>query len=135
MKKDKIAELLLHFEALVSVEQGIEFWLARDLQALLEYERWENFAALLDRARIACGTAGQRVSDHFRDVTKMVRLGSGAERAVADVAMTRYGCYLLARRGPEQAIAFARPTSRFGAIEQTARSRSGSRSGVGGCRR
>jgi DNA-damage-inducible protein D len=109
MKSDEVAALLAKFEALVHTEQGVEFWFARELQVLLGYDRWENLAALLDRARTACAAAGPAVDDHFRDVTKMVRLGSGAERAITDVAVTRYGCYLLAQNGDprKEAIAFA----------------------------
>lgn len=109
MKKDSIAALLAQFEALVRTEQGVEFWFARDLQPLLGYDRWENFAKLLDRARASCAGAGQCVDDHFRDLTKMVRLGSSSERAVEDVALTRYACYLLAQNGDprKEAIAFA----------------------------
>ena len=109
MKKDNIVALLAQFEALVRTEQGVEFWFARDLQPLLGYDRWENFAALLDRAKTSCAGAGQTVADHFRELTKMVTLGSGAERAVEDVALTRYACYLLAQNGDprKEAIAFA----------------------------
>jgi len=109
MKKDRIAALLAQFEALVRIEQGVEFWFARDLQPLLGYDRWENFAKLIDRAKTSCVGAGQTVADHFREVTKRILLGSGAERVVEDVALTRYACYLLAQNGDprKQAIAFA----------------------------
>lgn len=125
MKKDNTAALLVQFEALVRTEQGVEFWFARDLQPLLGYDRWENFAKLLDRAKTSCAGAGQPVADHFRDVTKMVRLGSSSERAVEDVALTRYACYLLAQNGDprKEAIAFAQSyfavqTRRLERIEQ-----------------
>ena len=72
MKSDKIAALFTHFESIVHREQDVEFWLARELQETLGYDRWENFTALLERARIACRNAGQGTADHFRDVTKMV---------------------------------------------------------------
>ena len=109
MKSDKIAALLARFESIVHTEQGIEFWFARELQPLLEYDRWENFAVLLERARQACEKSGQSAADHFRDVTKMVRVGSQAERAIEDVAITRYGCYLVAQNGDprKEPIAFA----------------------------
>lgn len=109
MKKEHIAALLAQFEALVRIEQGVEFWFARDLQPLLGYDRWENFAKLIDRAMTSCVGAGQAVADHFREVVKKIPLGSGAERAVEDVALTRYACYLLAQNGDprKQAIAFA----------------------------
>jgi DNA-damage-inducible protein D len=75
----------------------------------LGYARWENFKVALERARKACEGSGAKVRDHFRDVTKMVGLGSGAERPVEDLALTRYACYLIAQNGdpskPE--IAFA----------------------------
>lgn len=109
MKKDKIAALLTQFEALVRTEQGVEFWFARDLQDLLGYSEWRNFQVAIDKARDSCANAGQTVADHFRAVTKLVTLGSGAQRAVEDVALTRYACYLLAQNGDprKEAIAFA----------------------------
>ncbi|HEX6813408.1 MAG TPA: DNA damage-inducible protein D [Planctomycetota bacterium] len=109
MKSDEVAALLARFEAIVCKEQGVEFWFARDLQELLGYAEWRNFTLAVDKAKEACGTAGQSVDDHFRDVTKIVVLGSGAERAIQDVALTRYACYLLAQNGDprKEAIAFA----------------------------
>ena len=109
MKSDKVAALLAQFEALVHTEQGVEFWFARELQELLGYSEWRNFSVAIDKAREACAQAGPAVTDHFRDVTKMVALGSGAERAIPDTVLTRYGCYLLAQNGDprKEAIAFA----------------------------
>ena len=109
MRSDKIAALLAQFEALVRTEQGVEFWFARELQLLLGYSEWRNFLIAIDKAKESCRTSGQNEADHFRDVTKMVALGSGAERAVQDVAMDRYACYLLAQNGDprKEAIAFA----------------------------
>jgi DNA-damage-inducible protein D len=69
MKSERSAELFARFEAIARVERGVEYWLARDLQPLLEYERWENFATLIERARSACANAGQPVGDQFRDLT------------------------------------------------------------------
>jgi DNA-damage-inducible protein D len=87
----------------------VECWSARELQPILGYARWENFKVALERAQKACEGSGAAVLDHFRDVTKMVGLGSGSQRAVVDVALTRYACYLIAQNGdpgkPE--IAFA----------------------------
>ena len=109
MRSDKIAALLAQFEALVRTEQGVEFWFARELQLLLGYSEWRNFLIAIDKAKESCRTSGQNEADHFREVTKMVALGSGAERAVQDVAMDRYACYLLAQNGDprKEAIAFA----------------------------
>ena len=110
MKKDVIVRLHASFESLVQDdEQGGEFWLARDLQELLDYSKWENFAKVIERAKTSCRGAGHEPLDHFLDVRKMVDLGSGAERAIDDVALTRYACYLIAQNGDpnKDAIAFA----------------------------
>lgn len=90
-------------------ENQIEFWYARDLMPLLGYERWENFDKVIQRAIDSCYTAGIPIVNHFRGVTKMVRLGSGAQRNVKDYMLTRYACYLIAQNGDPQKeqIAFA----------------------------
>jgi DNA-damage-inducible protein D len=87
----------------------VEYWHARELQEALGYAQWRNFVDVIEKARTACINSGQRVEDHFREVTKMVDLGSGARREVEDVALTRYACYLIAQNGdPRKAqIAFA----------------------------
>jgi DNA-damage-inducible protein D len=76
---------------------------------LLGYARWENFAQVVERAITSCETAGFDPRDHFRDVTKMVDLGSGSQREIADIALTRYACYLIAQNGDpaKDQIAFA----------------------------
>jgi DNA-damage-inducible protein D len=110
MKKEVIVRLHASFEELVQRdEQGGEFWLARDLQVLLEYAKWENFAKVIERARTACQVSGYEPEDHFLDVRKMVDLGSGATRAIDDIALTRYACYLIAQNGDpsKDAVAFA----------------------------
>ena len=90
-------------------DEGIEFWFARDLMEPLGYARWENFITAIHRAIDFCKSTGYDEGDHFRGVTKMVRLGSGAERPVDDFMLTRYACYLIAQNGDprKQAIAFA----------------------------
>ena len=111
MKQELIAELHQSFEQLVRSEQdsGTEFWLARDLQPLLGYSRWENFAKVVEKAKTACENTGYDVVDHFLDVTKMVEIGSGVERQIEDIALTRYACYLIAQNGDpsKDPIAFA----------------------------
>lgn len=90
-------------------DEGIEFWFARDLMEPLGYARWENFTTAIQRAIESCKSTGYNEDDHFRGVTKMVLLGSGAERPVDDFMLTRYACYLIAQNGDPRkpAIAFA----------------------------
>lgn len=90
-------------------ENGVEFWLARDLQHLLGYTEWRNFTAVVSKAKTACEVSKHAISDHFVDVNKMVDLGSGSQREVDDIMLTRYACYLIAQNGNprKQEIAFA----------------------------
>lgn len=111
MKKELIVELHASFEHCLRTEtdSGTEFWLARDLQTLLGYSRWENFARVIEKARTACANSGYDPEDHFLETTKMVDLGSSAQREIDDVMLSRYACYLIAQNGdPSKApVAFA----------------------------
>jgi DNA-damage-inducible protein D len=109
MKKELIAELFLQFEQACYNYKGIECWSARELQKILGYTEWRNFIKVIDKAKDAAANAGEKLSDHFVDVNKMVELGSLAKRALEDIALTRYACYLVAQNGDaaKQAIAFA----------------------------
>jgi len=90
-------------------EAGVDYWMARELMAFLGYARWENFVEAINRAKTACKTQGIDISSHFREVTKMVEIGIGKHREIADVMLSRYACYLIAMNGDprKEEIAFA----------------------------
>lgn len=94
MKQEIIVRLHKSFEEAAHEKDGVEFWFARDLQDLLGYTQWRNFLQVIDKAKTACINAGQNINDHFADVSKLVNIGSGAERPVEDIMLTRYACYL-----------------------------------------
>ena len=112
MNKDFILQMRSQFDQLARThpdEPQVEFWFARDLQEPLGYARWENFLTVIQRAIDSCRTTGHDPDNHFRGATKMVPLGSGAERAIDDFLLTRYACYLIAQNGDprKEPIAFA----------------------------
>jgi DNA-damage-inducible protein D len=78
---------------------GNEYWFARDLAPLLEYQDWRNFMLVVEKAKTACEQSGQAAANHFGDITKMVEIGSGAKRPVADIRLSRYACYLIVQNG------------------------------------
>ena len=110
MKKEFIAELFKKFEDACYDYEGVECWSARELQPILGYAQWRNFKNVIDKAQKSCEQAGEKITDHFAEFSKMVGVGSGAQKTIEDVALTRYACYLIAQNGdattkPE--IAFA----------------------------
>mgnify|MGYP003594995680 FL=1 len=110
MKHEIIHTLTHNFESHANqTEDGTEFWLARDLQHLLEYTKWDNFLGVISKAKTACEISGESIDDHFADVGKMVSIGSGAEKEIPDLMLTRYACYLIAQNGDprKETIAFA----------------------------
>jgi len=99
MKKEVIIQLHRQFEEIAQVwpESETEYRFARDLQMALGYKEWRNFSAVIAKAITACENSGYEVSDHFVDVNKMVDLGSGSQRRIQDIMLTRYACYLIAQ--------------------------------------
>jgi DNA-damage-inducible protein D len=109
MEKDTIKKLNKQFEEYAYEQDGTEYWLARELQELLEYTQWRNFENVISKAKIACENSGDAISDHFADVSKTIAMPKGAVKDVPDIMLTRYACYLIAQNGDpkKEQIAFA----------------------------
>ena len=111
MESKEVSRLTAHFSEMAQFEpyEKTEFWYARELQIELGYNRWENFLSVISNAMQACENSGSIIENHFRELTKMVPIGSGAERPTQDFMLTRYACYLIAQNGDPKKpiIAFA----------------------------
>lgn len=94
------------FESIKHIdENGIEYWTSRNLWKILEYNEYRNFLPVIEKAKIACKNSGQNIEDHFVDINEMVTIGSGAERELDSVKLSRYACYLIVQNAdPSKAI-------------------------------
>ncbi len=110
MKTSVIYSLTENFESQAhETTDGVEFWMARDLQHLLDYSKWDNFQSVISKAKTACELSEQEISNHFADVGKTIKMPKGAEKEISDIMLTRYACYLIAQNGDprKEKIAFA----------------------------
>lgn len=109
MKSEEIKQHFALFENAASLLEGIECWSARELQGLLGYSKWENFEKVIKKAKDACANAGEEEVYHFPDIRKTIPMPKGAEKAIDDILLTRYACYLIAQNGDsrKEEIAFA----------------------------
>lgn len=80
-------------------EYGEEYWLARELQTVLEYTEWRNFSKVIEKAKEACKNSNNPISEHFVDVNKTSLLPHGGERFINDIELSRYACYLIVQNG------------------------------------
>jgi len=104
-----IKTLTSSFEEHAQNQEGVEFWYARDLQKLLEYEQWRNFLKVINKAQKSCENTDSSVSEHFADVSKTIAMPKGASKEIEDILLTRYACYLIAQNADpqKQSVAFA----------------------------
>ena len=104
-----------NFEEIKKIdENGVEYWEARELMPLLDYDKWSNFdSVVIEKAKIACINSGQTVANHFADVGKMVKIGSSTEREIKDYKLSRYACYLIAQNGDPSKRAVATAQTYF----------------------
>lgn len=110
METRLIQSLTNNFESFsYKTDDGVEFWLARDLQKLLGYTEWRNFLAVIEKAKTSCKLSTQGVIDHFVDINKTIDMPKGAQKEIDDIMLTRYACYLIAQNGDSKKpkIAFA----------------------------
>ncbi len=109
MKKEIIVQLNKTFEESAYTQNGVEYWMARDLQKLLDYSEWRNFLQVIEKAKTACLNSMQNIFDHFVDVNKTIPMPKGASKDIEDFMLTRYACYLIAQNGDprKEQIAFA----------------------------
>ena len=110
MQKQIIHSLTEDFEAHAhQTTDGVEFWMARDVQHLLGYAEWRNFTLVINKSKTACEVSDQLINDHFVDVNKTIQMPNGAEKTIPDIMLTRYACYLIAQNGDprKEKIAFA----------------------------
>ena len=109
MEKNIIQKLNKTFEQAAYEQDGIEYWLARELQELLDYTQWRNFLNVIEKAKEACRNSGNQVFDHFADVSKTIPMPKNAVKEIDDIMLTRFACYLIAQNGDpkKEQIAFA----------------------------
>ena len=109
MKREIIVQLNKTFEESAYTQNGVEYWMARDLQKLLSYTEWRNFLQVIEKAKTTCVNSRQEAKNHFVDVNKTIPMPKEASKKIQDIMLSRYACYLIAQNGDprKEKIAFA----------------------------
>ena len=94
-------------------ENGSEYWSSRDLAKTLEYSDYRNFQTVINKAKIACENSGQVINNHFVEATEMVETGSGAEREIETIYLSRYACYLIVQNSDPTKVVVAKGQTYF----------------------
>ena len=112
--ENQVAGLVENLDSVKQTAQnGAEFWMARDILPHLGYTTWENFSAVIEKAKIACDGSGAHSTNHFRDVTKKIEVGKGAMAERADCYLSRYACYMIAMNGDPRKVEIATAQTYF----------------------
>lgn len=118
VNKDIILKTQTIFKSIIKIDkEGNEYWLARELMPVLDYNRWKKFRSLIERAKISLSKNYPQIDDHFRETTKKIKVGAGTKketmRKVIDYKLMRYACYLIAQNGDSSKNAIASAQNYF----------------------
>jgi DNA-damage-inducible protein D len=94
-------------------DQGREYWSSRDLAKVLEYADYRNFLTAMNKAKVACENSGEVIHNHFVDANDMVKIGSGAEKLVDTIFLSRYACYLIVQNSDPTKVVVAKGQTYF----------------------
>jgi len=102
------------FETIKKLDNnGSEYWSSRELAKVLEYSDYRNFLAAVNKAKIACKNSGEVIHNHFVDANEMVQIGSGAEKPVETIYLSRYACYLIVQNSDPTKVVVAKGQTYF----------------------
>ena len=93
MKTEEVKNLFEQFEKAAATVENVGCWSAREIYPILGYTQWRNFKNAVDKAKESCQNAGQKLFDHFADVSNTTPMPKGAEKEIDDILLTRYACY------------------------------------------
>lgn len=102
------------FEIIKKIDNnGVEYWSSRELSKVLEYSDYRNFLNVIDKAKISCENSGGVIHNHFVDTNEMVKIGSGAEKPIGTIYLSRYACYLIIQNSDPTKVVVAKGQTYF----------------------